>query len=136
MHLDVEGRHTIQDASDADIARALQTLRSSGPHSFAILSSESGSYVQVAGGSQTCVIEVRDVATGRHYRAHQSQPHPVFSDGTKLAFGAGTVVLQGDEWFTAAQATSVLTEFRAGVLLPTAAPGWRDVTEVILRGFS
>jgi hypothetical protein len=131
VHLDVEGKHTIQDASDADIARALGTLRSSGPHSFAILSSEGGSYVQVAGGSQTCVIEVRDAATGRHYRAHQSQPHPVFPDGTKLAFGAGAAVLQGDEWFTAAQATRVFIEFRAGALLPTSAPGWRDVTSFI-----
>lgn len=131
MHLDVEGKHTIQDANDADIARALRALRSFGPHSFTTLSSEGGSYIQVAGGSQTCVIEVRDVSTGKHYRAHQSRPHPVFPDGTKLVFGAGTVVLQGDEWFTAAQATAVLIEFRGGVLLPTSAPGWRNVTDVV-----
>jgi hypothetical protein len=131
VHLDVEGKHTIQDASDADIVRALGALRSSGPHSFATLSSEGGSYIQVAGGSQTCVIEVRDASTGTHYRAHQSQPHPVFPDGTELAFGAGTVVLQGDEWFTAVQATAVLIEFRSGVLLPTSAPGWRNVTDVV-----
>jgi hypothetical protein len=131
VHLDVEGKHSIQNASDADIARALGALRSSGPHSFAILSSGGGSYIQVAGGSQTCVIEVRDTATGRHYRARQSQPHPVFPDGTKLVFGAGTLVLQGDEWFTVAQATPILIEFRGGVLLPTSAPGWRDVTDLI-----
>lgn len=131
MHLDVEGKRAIQDASDADIVRTLAALRSYGPHSFAILSSGGGSYIQVAGGSQTCVIEVRDVTTGRHYRAHQSQPHPVFPDGTKLAFGAGTVVLQGDEWFSAAQATQVLIEFRGGELLPSSAPGWRDVTDLI-----
>ena len=93
MRLEVEGKHTIQDATDADIARAVSALRSSGPHSFAILLSEGGSYIQVAGGSQTCVIEVRHATTGRHYRAHQLQPHPIFPDGTKLAFGAGTVVL-------------------------------------------
>lgn len=131
MHLDVEGKQTIQDASDADIARALGALRSSGPHSFAILSSVGGSYIQVAGGSQTCVIEVRDATSGRHYRAHQLRPHSVFPDGTKLAFGAGTVVLQGDEWFTVAQAAPILVEFLGGELLPTSAPGWRDVTGLI-----
>ena len=131
MRLDVEGKLTVQDASGVDIARALGALRSSGPHSFAILSSDGGSYIQVAGGSQTCAIEVRDATTGRHYRAHQCQPHPVFPDGTKLAFGAGTVVLQGDEWFTAAQATLVLIEFLGGELLPASAPGWRDVTGFI-----
>lgn len=131
MRLDVEGKQAIQDASDADIARALGALRSSGPHSFMTLSSGGGSYIQVAGGSQTCVIEVRDATTGRHYRAHQFQPHPVFPDGTKLTFGAGTVVLQGDEWFTVAQATSLLINFLGGELLPASAPGWRDVTDLI-----
>lgn len=131
MRLDVEGKHAIQDPNDADITRALAVLRSSGPNSFAILSSGDGSYIQAAGGSQTCVIEVRDVSTGRHYRAHQSQPHPVFPDGTKLAFGAGDLVLQSDEWFTVAQATMAFIEFRSGVLLPTLAPGWRDVTGLV-----
>lgn len=97
MRLEVEGKQAIQDSTEAQIARAAGALRSSGPHSFALLSSESGCYIQVAGGSQTCVIEVREAVTGRHYRAHQLQPHPIFPDGTKLVFGAGTVVLQGDE---------------------------------------
>jgi hypothetical protein len=131
MRLDVEGKKTIQDASDGDISRALATLRSSGPHSFATLSSDGGSYIQVAGGSQACAIEVRDAATGRHYRAHQHQPHLIFPDGTKLAFGAGTVVLQGDEWFTTMQAAPIFMEFLGGELLPPSAPGWRDVTGLI-----
>lgn len=131
VRLEVEGRQDIQDATEAEVARAVVALRSSGPHSFAILSSESGSYIQVAGGSQTCVIEVRDAASGRHYRAHKLQPHSIFPDGTKLAFGAGTVVLQRDEWFTAAQAAPVLLQFRGGELLPSLAPGWRDVTDLI-----
>jgi hypothetical protein len=63
--------------------------------------------------------------------ATRFQPHPAFPDGTKLAFGAGTVVLQGDEWFTAAQATPVLIEFLGGELLPASAPGCRDATDLI-----
>lgn len=131
MRLEVEGKQVVQEATEAQVSRAVGALRSSGPHSFAILSSDNGSYIQVAGGSQTCVIEVRDVSTGRHYRAYQIQPHPIFPDGTKLVFGAGTVVLQGDEWFTAAQAAPVLLQFRGGELLPSLAPGWRDVTDAI-----
>lgn len=131
MRLEVEGTQAIQEASDEDIARALGVLRSAGPHSFATLSSDGGSYIQVAGGSQTCVIEVRDATTGTHYRAHQIRPHPIFPDGTKLAFGAGTVVLQGDEWFTTMQAAPILIEFLGGELLPPSAPGWRDVTGLI-----
>lgn len=131
MRLDVEARKAIQDASSADVIRALRALRSFGPHSFAILTSGDGSYIQVAGGGQTCAIEVRNASNGRQYRACQFEPHPLFPDGTLLAFGAGKLVLQGDEWFTAGQAATVLIEFLGGAVLPTSVPSWRDVTELM-----
>jgi hypothetical protein len=131
VRLEMEKKPTIEAATVADIAKAIGAIRSFGPSSFAILSARDGSYIQVAGGGQTCAVEVRDAASGRHYRAHQTTQHPVFPDGTALMFGGGELILLGNEWFTSSQAVQLVLEFQQGQLLPTSASGWRDVTSTI-----
>jgi hypothetical protein len=50
MLLEVENREPVENASAADVHDAISKLRSYGPSSFASLTDEHGSYLQVAGG--------------------------------------------------------------------------------------
>ena len=101
-------------------------LRSYGPSSFASLTNEQGDYLQVGGGGVTCLLERRDAASGRHYRAFHNKPSTVFADGTLLAFSGGNIPLRSDEWFTAAVVADAFCAFSKGVGLPEAIR-WRDV---------
>src|SRR5438552_2235378 len=99
MRLEVERKSPIEGPSDAQVRSEILGLRSYGPSSFASLTDEKGDYLQVAGGGVTCLLERRDAATGRHYRAFHDNPSAVFADGTALVFGGGEVKLAADEWF-------------------------------------
>ena len=54
MLLEVEKRSPVQAESFAKIEQSLRSLKSYGPESFAILTAQDGSYLQVAGGRITC----------------------------------------------------------------------------------
>lgn len=48
--LEIEGKKPVQVQDFALVEKTLRSLKSYGPASFAILTKEDGSYVQVAGG--------------------------------------------------------------------------------------
>ena len=130
MRLDVENKPAIEHASAAQVRAAITGLRSYGPSSFAALTDEGGNYLQVAGGGITCMLERRDAAGGRHYRACRDVPSKVYPDGTILAFGGGDIRLMADEWFTAPMVLEVFLAFLGGLGLP-ASVKWRDITDVL-----
>jgi hypothetical protein len=70
MRLEVENKPVIEHVNAAQLRSAITGLRSYGPSSYASLTDEQGNYLQVAGGGITCLLERRDAATGRHYRAY------------------------------------------------------------------
>ncbi|WP_133295988.1 hypothetical protein [Zooshikella ganghwensis] len=92
-----EGKKNIESPSEKQIVKALKSLKSFGPNSFAILSLPSGDFVQVAGGRMTCLLEKKVGST--IYRAYQSNPSTPFPDGTILSFSGGDVAMKNDEWF-------------------------------------
>src|SRR4051812_16857140 len=90
MRLDAEGRSPIDNPSEREIRTLVASLRSYGPCSFASITDEQGSYLQVGGGGQSCLLEWRDVQGNRHFRASSVEKSKVFVDGTILSSAAGT----------------------------------------------
>jgi hypothetical protein len=130
MRLEVEGRPAVDNVTPAQLRATIAALRSYGPSSFASLTDEKGNYLQVAGGGVTCMMERRDVALGRHFRAYQDKRSEVFADGSILAFGGGEIKLASDEWFTSADVQETFLAFLARSALPERVR-WRDMTEVL-----
>jgi hypothetical protein len=132
MRLEIEKKPSIEGATAPQVQKAIVALRSYGPSSFASLTDGLGNYLQVAGGGVTCMLERRDAASGRHFRAYHDAPSKVFADGTVLAFGGGNIKLMADEWLTAPMVLEVFLAFLEGHELPPWTR-WRDMTET-LRG--
>ena len=118
----------IENPSDRRLARELSQLRSFGPSTYACLSRDDGSYVQVAGGNVNCALEWRDTTQHRHFRAFQEPPVVPYRDGTKLIFCGGHIELLRGEWFFIKDVILVFTAFLQGLPFPEHVQ-WRDVTE-------
>ena len=129
MRLEVENRPIIEDVTERQIRATVRKMRSYGPSSFASITSSDGSYLQMAGGGITCMLERRDQATGRHWRAHSKMPNPIHPDGTILAFGKGQEVrLRSDEWLSADLVADAFCQFLRSEELPITLD-WRDITD-------
>ncbi|HLP99428.1 MAG TPA: hypothetical protein VK149_13405 [Sideroxyarcus sp.] len=127
MLLEVEKKAPIENAKAADVRGVIPKLRSYGPSSYASLTDVQGNYLQVAGGGVTCLLEWRDAANRRHYRAHLDAPSKVFPDGTILTFSGGEVKLRADEWLAAPLVEEAFIAFLNGESLPQSIK-WRDMT--------
>jgi|SRR3954467_3073458 len=129
MRLEIEGKPPTDHATEAQVRSAVLGLRSYGPSSFASLTDSEGNYLQVAGGGVTCMLEMRDAASRRHYRAFHDVLRPVHPDGTLLVFGGGEIPLKADEWFAAPAVADAFASFLQGEKLPSSIK-WRDVTDL------
>ncbi|BEP56623.1 hypothetical protein GmRootV118_38670 [Variovorax sp. V118] len=124
MRLEGQNFVAIDAPSDAQVQQKVRALWSAGKHSYASLTDDGGSYVQVAGGRATCMVERFEAATGKRWRAFHDKPSPVFPDGTLLVFGAGEVALKSDEWFVADAVLEIFLCFKAARPYP-ATVSWR-----------
>ena len=97
MLLKIENRNPVHVKEFDKIEDALRSLRKTGPHSFAILTAQEGSYLQVAGGESTCVIEFRNRNGVEHYRAYSEQRYGTQTDPQTLAFGGGNMTVESGE---------------------------------------
>ncbi|MCA8271614.1 hypothetical protein LGN17_03640 [Burkholderia sp. AU30280] len=118
MKLNIEGKAEVIAPTPRQITHALKSLRSYGKYSYASLTDASGSYVQVAGGGVSCMIERFDSAAQR-WRAFHDKPSPVRPDGTILVFRAGNISMRSDEWFMADQVVEVFLAFLNGAPYPS-----------------
>lgn len=121
---------SIVDPTAAQIVRELRKLRSYGPSSFASLTRSGVAFVQVAGGGAGCMLERRDLGSGKIFRAWQEPPVVPFDDGTVLSFTGGEVRLNKGEWFRIDQVIEVFTAFNRDEPLPEYIR-WRDVTDIL-----
>ncbi|GAB6847951.1 hypothetical protein [Paraburkholderia kururiensis] len=117
MKFEIEGKAEIISPTPRQITRSLQSLRTYGKSSYASLTDARGSYVQVAGGSTSCMIERYEFGAQR-WRAFHDKPSPVRPDGTVLVFRAGNIPMRSDEWFMADQVVEVFPAFFNGVPYP------------------
>jgi hypothetical protein len=118
MKFEIEGKVGISAPTTAQIGRAVKALRSYGPSSYASLTDANGSYVQIAGGGVTCMVEHFDATTRTRSRAFHDKPNPVFPDGTILAFRAGNISMRSDEWFMSTQVIDIFSAFLNNASFP------------------
>ena len=130
MIFEYERQLPIIDVSEKILFRVLKRLKSYGPSSFASLADETGSYLQVAGGGVTCMLERKDMPSGKQYRGYQDKPCNTFPDGTLLVFSGGEIPLKNDEWFNIDQVTIVFGAFLKGASMPSFVK-WRNITEIV-----
>lgn len=71
------------------------------------------------------MVERFDPATGMRERAFHDRPSPVFPDGTRLVFGAGTLTLKSDEWFVADAVVEIFLCFKESRQYPDTV-SWRS----------
>jgi hypothetical protein len=129
MVIEREGGKVIEDPSSEVIERELRKLRTYGSSTFASITASDGSYLQVAGGGVTAMLEKSDCHQ-RHFRAWQDNPVvPPEFDGSALVFSAGNVHLGRHEWFRIDQVIEAFKAFNAGKDLP-AFIKWRDISEM------
>lgn len=129
MLLEVEGRRPEQIREFARAEEILRELRDSGPHSFASLTRQDASYVQAAGGRETCLLEKRDASDGTHWRAYMPNSTPYPGAPQVLKFGGGQIELEADEVFSIEQVVSVWRSFFESRPFP-AEVHWRDMTDM------
>jgi hypothetical protein len=118
MNFEIEGVADVVSPTSRQISRALKSLRSYGKSSYASLTDASGSYVQVAGGGASCMIERYDFGA-RRWRAFHDKPSQVRPDGTILVFRAGNIPMRSDEWFMADQVVEVFLAFLDSAPFPS-----------------
>lgn len=133
MKLEAENSPVIADVSQAQLIKTLKKLKSYGPTSFACITDDEGSYVQVAGGRFTCFIERYDAKSRRLFRGYHSNSSTNFEDGTLLSFGGGRVELKKDEWFNIDEVIEVFSLFSQNQDLPENVY-WRDINVMSQSG--
>jgi len=130
MLLEVEGKEAKQVRGFEAIETSLKELEGSGPHSYASLTRQDGSYIQVAGGKENCLIEKRDFADNKHYRASFAKPEPTSNDQQIIECGAGQITVRTNEVFSVNDVICVWRSFFHGEPFPTDIM-WKDMTEIL-----
>ncbi|WP_413208408.1 hypothetical protein [Rhodospirillum sp. A1_3_36] len=127
MKLEVENKKPMSPKNFSSIERNLRALKSYGPHSFAILSKDNGSYVQVAGGRVTCVVEMRDGERKNHFRAHLEEKKVPFDERLTIAFGGGKLTVDLDEILFIEDVIKIFKAFFEDGAMPNEIK-WRDIS--------
>lgn len=97
MILEVEKKEPVVVEKFSSVEKALNSLKSYGPSSYASLTKEDGSYLQVAGGRVTCVLEYRVPSDQKHLRAYLATPKVSYEGTQTLMFGGGHMNMEPDE---------------------------------------
>lgn len=95
--------------------------------SFANLTAEDGSFIQVAGGPGLFVLEYRD-SRGQHFRGFQTIPVAPHPDGTLLQTSAGSFSMAKADWFLVTQVFEVFASFLRAAPWPNVLH-WRALNE-------
>jgi hypothetical protein len=111
MKFQREGCKPITSPSEAKLRLELSRAKSS----FASLTADDGSYLQVGGGPGLFVVERRD-REGGHFRARQNPPVTRFDDGVTISFSGSTLAMANSEWFLLDQVVSIFSAFARGDL--------------------
>lgn len=113
MKFEREGCKPIASPSEARLRLELSRAKSS----FASLTADDGSYMQVGGGPGLFVVERRD-REGNHFRARQDPPVTQFDDGLTISFSGSTLAMKNAEWFLLDQVVEAMSAFARGERFP------------------
>ena len=129
MILEVEKKQPVQVKDFAQVEKALRALKSYGPHSFASLAREDGTYIQVAGGRVTCALELRMQPDNRHFRAYLVESKTRSKSQQTLMFGGGHLQLEYDEILFIDDVVVAFRAFFSSEPFPSEMK-WRDVSKM------
>ena len=110
MLLEMENCRPITQPTERQVLDAVLSLDRMGP-TYGSLTSESGDYVQVAGGRPWCMAEWRRREPMVHCRATTTSNRTPYNDGASIHFTAGPVSLRQDEWLLRKQAAEIFVAF-------------------------
>ena len=127
MIFEVENKAAVSVANFPVIKKSLASLKSYGRHSFASLTKADGSYVQVAGGGMTCILEKHMPSEGIHCRAYLEKPRPPFEGEVTLFYGGGQIKALADEILPIDIVTHVFYSFFTSIPIPENLY-WRDIS--------
>lgn len=130
MLLEVEGKRAEQVRKFEKVEAALTELEGFGPHSYASLTRQDGSYVQVAGGKKKYLIEKRDFGNNKHYRACFEMPETASGQKQVIECGAGRIAVLANEVFSIEDVISVWRSFFEGEPFPSNIQ-WKDMTGIL-----
>ncbi|MDY4341360.1 hypothetical protein SLW56_16360 [Xanthomonas sp. LF07-6] len=100
------------------ISKVIMSLRSYSVPSYASITNDQGSYLQVAGGGVTCLLELYRADIKKRFRAFSESSLECFPDGTLLVFGGGKIPMKSDEWISAQKVVDAFVCFSKGQDLP------------------
>ncbi|WP_241694459.1 hypothetical protein [Komagataeibacter melomenusus] len=126
----MENKEPVKVENFSRIEKYLRSLKSYGPCSYAILENGDGSYIQVAGGRVTCVLELREKQEGRHLRAYLPIPHVCYTGEQTVMCGAGNITMQPDEILFIDDVVSAFRAFFEQTSFPSNIK-WRDMSHVL-----
>ena len=118
MKFECEGTLPIDNPKPANVRKVISSLRSYGTSSYASLTNQQGSYLQVAGGGVTCMLELYIPDTGKRFRAYGEIKNKAAPDGTLLVFRAGEIPMRNDEWLNANKVAEAFCCFLEGKEFP------------------
>ena len=111
MILECEGKQPLQHPNPKQTRNVISALRSYGPSSYASLTKEDGSYLQVAGGGISCLLEFYRADLRERHRAYGDVVNKACPDGTILVCGSGNISMQSDEWLRSELVADVFCAF-------------------------
>jgi hypothetical protein len=123
MKFEREGKVPLDPVSEAQLRRQLGYKRG-GDTTFAILTADDGSYVQMLGGGVSCCAERRDLVTGRHFRASVVPKRVPWDTLSRI----GGVLVRPEETLFIEDVIEIFCAFLQAVPLPPHLR-WRDVTD-------
>ncbi|WP_136444012.1 hypothetical protein [Pacificoceanicola onchidii] len=124
MLLEAENKNPVRVADFSTVERVLRGLKSHGKTSFASLTKDDGSFVQVAGGRVTCILERRAKGSSDIQRAFLFDVKSPFKGTQTLVCGAGHIEHQPDEGLFIDDVIACFRAFFKGWDFPSEI-GWR-----------
>ncbi len=128
MWLEIQNEEPIAFPRRHVVRQSLRRLKPYRDPSYASLITKDGSFIQVGGGKSTCMMELRDMTQGRHYRAWLTKPVVPFPDGTELSFAGTTIALYRNEFLFISQVVDAFLAFMYQQPFSSKLQ-WRDITE-------
>jgi hypothetical protein len=121
-----DGCKAVVDPSERQLLHNLRSLKLYGRSQFLVLSTMDGDWIQIAGGTLSCIVERYSAETPVLWRAHRRLALSSFRDATKFGFRGHDREVAPDEILRMAEAEEILLAFRSGSDV-SALMSWRAI---------
>ena len=126
MRLEIQNRKSKEVKDFGPVEKGLRDLRSYGKNTFAILTDADANYIQVAGGSMSCVVEMRGAGEDFPSRGYLSTSRVPFEGPQDFRFGGGKLIVNPEEFLSIDQVVDLFRCFFKGEPMPSWV-SWRKI---------